>query len=626
MGAQWKREKVQDHKFDFINVDDFVDNSCWRQFRYTLVFVAIMRGILVYCSDIFTAVNLLANQNPSSFVSSKDGLAFAGVNLPYDVYKYLFTACILFGFVLLALEARRARNIVLSRDISYAFTSLMASRFYTVRSYPHYCFFSQINNSKKKVDDVAFFCFFTFRTWKRLILADAPRQFINATILWQTFNQPGVVKISDIILDPVRFFDWKNILHGSKDEVLLKEITLGAMLFTVLMFAFSLLSLILAFILYIPLVSHIQGNLKEYCCHKIDKRIEELIRRNTKNRVNAAQKAKNGKKDNIAMSNLQQPTLPQLDLLEDTSSKPLPAVTPRNPYSKAVAPSPYGGYGNSNNGGYGQDYDYNNDYNTSYNNNNGYGGDYGYSSKNDGYTPQTQGYTQNYSKDDYFQAKPVPSRSATTTTTSASTLVAKTPASAGGNIGYDPYTESPYADDIYDHYSGSQEHQHLQQSSSGQDVYGDYYNASPDATSNNKTNAYNQSSSQPQRPAVSSSRTRQYDDYGHPQRSGSPLPSQHGSDLDSNHYGYNNNGASRGSNNNSGGHGGYNNGSYNNSYHNSNDYYRSSSPAPGGNAQYQQQQSSYSPQTSPSQGPQRGRRQDTAQSQSRDRYRAGQGY
>jgi hypothetical protein len=164
MGAHWKREKVQDHKFDFINVDDFIDNSCWRQFRYCLVFVAIMRGILVYCSDIFTAVNLLANKNPQTFVSTTAGVDFGGLKLPFNAYKYLFAACILFGFLLLALEVRRAKNIVQSRDISYAFTSLMASRYYTVRSYPHYCFFSQINNSKKTVDEVAFFCFFTFRS------------------------------------------------------------------------------------------------------------------------------------------------------------------------------------------------------------------------------------------------------------------------------------------------------------------------------------------------------------------------------------------------------------------------------------------------------------------------------
>ncbi|KAI7819532.1 hypothetical protein BC939DRAFT_262751 [Gamsiella multidivaricata] len=261
MGAHWKREKVQDHKFDFINVDDFIDNSCWLQFRYMLVFAAIMRGILVYCSDIFTAVNLLTNSSQTSFIP-KTGIELDLLGkLPFDVYKYLFSVCILLGFVLLGLEIRRAKMIIASRDISYAFTSLIASRYYTVRSYPHFCLFSQINNSKKTVDEIAFFCFFTFRNWKRLMLADAPRQVINATVLYQVFHNH---------LDNT-FFDW-NIVVGRGDDLIFKKITLGAMMFTVAMFALSLIMLISAVILYIPLVSHIQGNLKEYCCHKIDKR------------------------------------------------------------------------------------------------------------------------------------------------------------------------------------------------------------------------------------------------------------------------------------------------------------------------------------------------------------------
>jgi len=164
MGAQWKREKVQDHKFDFINVEDFIDNSCWRQFQYMLVFATIIRGILVYCSDIFTAVNLLTNTNKDSFVSEGSSVGIADIKLPYSAYKYIFTGCIIFGFLLLGLEIRRASGIIKSRDISHAFTSQIASRFYSVRSYPHYCFFAQINNSKKTVDEVGFFCFFTFRS------------------------------------------------------------------------------------------------------------------------------------------------------------------------------------------------------------------------------------------------------------------------------------------------------------------------------------------------------------------------------------------------------------------------------------------------------------------------------
>lgn len=53
---------------------------------------------------------------------------------------------------------------------------------------------------------------------------------------------------------------------------MMTEITMGLMIFTLTLWVISLLYMIGAVILYIPLVIHIQGNLKEYCCHKIDKR------------------------------------------------------------------------------------------------------------------------------------------------------------------------------------------------------------------------------------------------------------------------------------------------------------------------------------------------------------------
>ncbi|KAG0216393.1 hypothetical protein BGX28_002863 [Mortierella sp. GBA30] len=521
MGAHWKREKVQDHKFDFINVEDFVDNSCWRQFRYLLVFAVIIRGILVYCSDIFTAVNLLTNENSNAFITSQGlDLGVDGLKLPFNAYKYLFTACIVFGFILLALEIRRARGIILSRDISYAFTSQIASRYYTVRSYPHYCFFAKINNSKKTVDDVAFFCFFTFRNWKRLILADLPRQVINASILYQIFGK-------NFKRD---FFDWNATFKGD----LYKQISVGAMIFTVVMCAMSLIMLIAAAVLYIPLVSHIQGNLKEYCCHKIDKRIDELIRKKTKSRADAAL---SGKNKDIAMNNLKQPTLPQLDLLEAPPT--MPAPTPRNAYAKASTPSPYSPRVGNN--GYGHQQQ-----------------DYGYSQPTyNSPSPQQPGYSQNYSKDDYFQAKPVP-----------------------GNQGqrdqaaFDPYAESAFTtEDVYDAYTGNQDQQHLQQKPA-HDMYGDYYGGSQ----NNNINSS-------QRQQTPGSRPRRYDDYSNPQRVASPLPSQHGSDLESNH-----NSSSGhtyvGSNNNSYGGGNYsNNGGYGNNQGYGNDYYPSNGQA-GSNVPY----------------------------------------
>ncbi|ORZ21720.1 hypothetical protein BCR41DRAFT_19742 [Lobosporangium transversale] len=520
MGAHWKREKVQDHKFDFINVEDFVDNSCWRQFQYMLVFAAIMRGILVYCSDIFTAANLLTNSNPNSFFGKDGELGLIeGFTLPYDAYKYLFTACIVLSFLLLALEIRRARAIIYSRDISYAFTSQIASRYYTVRSYPHYCLFAQINNSKKTVDEVAFFCFFTFRNWKRLILADAPRQLINASILYQIF-QNHAKSFED-------FFDWSHM--GKNDDATTFK-------------------------------KHIRGNLKEFCCHKIDKRIDELIQKNTKNRAMNAQ-TKNGKNSkDIAMDNLQQPTLPQLDLLEPPP--PPSATTPKNVYT--MPRSGTINYSSSNSPHQQQrhqEYGYNAQY------------DNGYSNIN--VSPQQPGYTANYTSEDYFQAKP-PTRATT----------------------FDPYAESAFTSEaFYDAYSNKQDEQKLQQKS-GRDNY--------NSKGNSNINGY--------------SRIRHHDDYNMHHRAASP-PSQHGSDLDSSHnsnsghiYVNNGNGNYHGNN-------GYNSNSNNGYNSNSNNGYNGSRQQAYGSDYYtangqNASNTMYSSQMSP-QSPQRPRRQDTALSRNR---------
>jgi hypothetical protein len=81
----------------------------------------------------------------------------------------------------LAYEARKSKKIIASRDISYAFTNVMANHYYSLRmcsrqlwrhskfilcagSYEHFCFFDHISNSTKKKDDFAFFIFFTFKS------------------------------------------------------------------------------------------------------------------------------------------------------------------------------------------------------------------------------------------------------------------------------------------------------------------------------------------------------------------------------------------------------------------------------------------------------------------------------
>ncbi|KAF8639946.1 hypothetical protein AX17_001196 [Amanita inopinata Kibby_2008] len=312
-GAKWKREEVPDHKFDFVDTREFTDNGFVMRMKYLWLYAVVLKSFLVYVSDVFTAVTMLSTSNWSNEIYNKcqqlDGCVF----IDFTTAKWIFFACILFGFLLLAYEAHKAKKIIASRDISYAFTNVMVNNYYSLRSYDHFCFFDHISNSTKTSDDFAFFVFFTFKSWKRLILSDGPRQAINSLTLYALYLSKK---------DQGAWYDVSKYFGGNSFSTSALTVTT---LFTVVVFAGSLLILIVAAICYIPLLCHIQGNLKEYCCHQVDKRIGDVIKRRQRQRLaDAARLAKKeamgdfshlkNKKGEFIAKPLPQPTLPNLSI------------------------------------------------------------------------------------------------------------------------------------------------------------------------------------------------------------------------------------------------------------------------------------------------------------------------
>jgi len=330
-GPAWKREIVPDHKFDFIDTREFTDNGFAMRMKYLWVYIIVLKSFLVYVSDIFSAVTMLTTHGWSNQIFNDcphvDGCVF----IPFNVGKWLFVGCIIFSFLLLAYEARKAKKIIASRDISYAFANEMANHYYSLRSYDHFCFFDHISNSTKTSDDFAFFVFFVFKSWKRVLLADGPRQTINALTLYAIYlarkDRPGAW------YDVPKYFTGNNLSTSA--------LTVTTF-FTVVVFAGSLLLLIAAGIAYVPLLCYIQGNLKEYCCHKVDKRISAVIKRRQKQRLaDAAKQARKeamgdyshlkNKKGEMIATPLPQPTLPNLSVDdEDDSSSMNTRVAPNS--------------------------------------------------------------------------------------------------------------------------------------------------------------------------------------------------------------------------------------------------------------------------------------------------------
>lgn len=250
---KWQRQAILDHKFDFVDIDEFVQKGLWARVSYTVPFVLTVKTCLMYSSDLWTTFNFATNRERA-------------LNLYFGAharswFPYVFYVSLLFSLLLVPYELIKAMRILKSRDISCTYTNTIAHRFYVLTSYRSHCFFRSISDQRHLVDSIAFFVFFTLKGWKRLALVNVPREAIKSYVL-------------------VRFFisfngNFENLMgriSSFSSSRILSYTTLGSLVITNLLFLISALSVVVAALLYIPLACHIRGNLKEYCCYKVDKR------------------------------------------------------------------------------------------------------------------------------------------------------------------------------------------------------------------------------------------------------------------------------------------------------------------------------------------------------------------
>jgi hypothetical protein len=182
---EWKRTEIKEHKFEYLDIEDFHQDSIYRKFMYSSVFLLTLKSVIVYAADLGAVVLLVVTKAFNSVLTASD-LTTKPILAVSDTVKLgVIIASVVASFILLYVEWRKANTIIESGDISYAFTSTIAYRRYAIRSYDHYCLFSQIQNSRKTIDLVAFFVYFRFKGWKRLLFAEAPRQFFNFLFLYE---------------------------------------------------------------------------------------------------------------------------------------------------------------------------------------------------------------------------------------------------------------------------------------------------------------------------------------------------------------------------------------------------------------------------------------------------------
>ncbi|KAJ3216263.1 hypothetical protein HK099_005932 [Clydaea vesicula] len=177
--ADWKREQIADHKFDYINVDDFITDSVFSYIKYFWLFLITLKSILVYMADVGIVIIYVSSyktliSDSGCDITESGGDSFmnnpalcfnkgvVSTHLDYLPRVLIVLGSVLISFVLLIIDWVKAKRIIKSKDISYSLTS-----------------------------------------WKKLFLAELPRQFLYGLFftenLIQTYqDQKGLKANKDV--------------------------------------------------------------------------------------------------------------------------------------------------------------------------------------------------------------------------------------------------------------------------------------------------------------------------------------------------------------------------------------------------------------------------------------------
>jgi hypothetical protein len=190
--------------------------------------------------------------------------------------------------------------------------------------------------------------------WLRIIFADGPRQVVNAITLYSVMQlslipegknaaAPGTSPV-------VQFFINVKALAEKND---MQAVILFGMLFTLIIWVFSLLSLALSVVLYLIFLWHHipseDGSLKRYCRRKINTRLTRIVMGKTNKALAREGVALQDRKPTVPLSEGEElrtvkavPTLPSVADLEDDKKAAITAtVTPLSRQTTQTTLPPY---------------------------------------------------------------------------------------------------------------------------------------------------------------------------------------------------------------------------------------------------------------------------------------------
>lgn len=166
--AKWKREIVVDHKFDYIDIDEYRSSSCGVRFKYFLIYLLTFRSVFTFISDILTVTFLYMYRG-----NGTEGSVLKNLNndVVISIAPYVYLGCLVMSVLLFFYDCHKSYKIIKSREISFAFTNAMAFRYYSIRWYSYFCFFERITHMQKSKDQMALFVYFSLKGTHSLFTA-----------------------------------------------------------------------------------------------------------------------------------------------------------------------------------------------------------------------------------------------------------------------------------------------------------------------------------------------------------------------------------------------------------------------------------------------------------------------
>ncbi|KAF5871557.1 putative pheromone-regulated membrane protein [Botrytis fragariae] len=265
-----------EQKWDFISLNDFKSTSCLTPFAYAYLWISLVISTAVYGVDTFTAVNLLAFNRWSGEIQPI---------IPLNVSKWIFSGCIIASWINIGFEHLRAWRVMRRGAVAESYLDNLAVRLESIkmgqtgRGWRRFLVFAELTKSKKGTEYVALFTYFAFQSWIRVVFCQGPRQVINALTLYSVFHAKLDPTESNDVGDALlTFFKKVGILAEQEHQ---QAVILSGMIFTLVIWIFSALSLILAILFYLLFLWHYipnhDGGLTGYCERKINERLTKIV-------------------------------------------------------------------------------------------------------------------------------------------------------------------------------------------------------------------------------------------------------------------------------------------------------------------------------------------------------------